>query len=784
MKKLYFLFIVLFAITVTQAWAQATTYYVKPATDGGDNNNNGLSWATAKATIAGAITAANPANGDMIFVAKGTYTANSGSAVISPGAKVGLKFYGGFTGTETSPDQRVFGTTSADSTNLVGNNFSVITNYSASASAITTTLYDGFTIKDGNRVGNGGGMYNQNIALITVTNCIFKNNKTTISGSTVTNGGGMWNSNSDVNVSNCIFVGNTSSGSGASIYNTNNQITVTDCKFYGNTAQKNGGGGLLASTGSSATITNCVFEGNKTNAGNGAAVSTYHTDAANPTAVSVSNCTFTRNAATGTGGGMYNYQNITITVSGCTFTDNTATTDGGGIFNNPSANATITDCTFTGNIATQNGGGLYNSASANGAITNCTFTSNIANNTAVATGGGGLFSTDAGPVITYCKFIGNKAANGGSILLTNAAATTKFVNCLFSGNMATNAGGASYINNSGTGNSSTPSFINCTIAANYAKNNGGGLYNTGSNSGTTVTVTNCIIYGNSSGIANNGTAGATATVTYSNVQYTGENNEVDYSSGTGNFNVDPKFTSLPAYSSTAPVTTGDYTLQNTSQAINAGDNNAISGYTTDLLGSPRVYNDVTVDMGAYEYQGVLPVKLSSFTAQKQGENIQLSWATASETNNSHFEVLRSDGSGFKVITTVQGNGTSDQAHTYSYTDTHPLAGVSYYQLRQVDVDGQSELSEIIPVKMDLQASELKVYASTAKRQVAVWFYTENAGAGKITITDVNGRKIASGTPTVEKGYNKFELPARLQKGVNILALTVNGEKYTAKFIAE
>ncbi|TZF84595.1 hypothetical protein FW774_06305 [Pedobacter sp. BS3] len=532
-------------------------------TTNGSVLNDGKSWATAK-TLDAAIAAA--VSGDSIFVAKGTYTATSGSALITlTGANNGIMLYGGFAGTETILNQRNL---TANTTILQGDGNRVIYNQGSSALPITGVVYDGFTITGGNVTGSGGGMYNT-YANITVANCIFKEN--------------------------------TSSASGGGMYNGNNQITLTNCKFYSNTANTNGGGGVLVSSGSSATITNCVFDDNKTSAGNGAGVSTYHIDAANPTTVSVSNCTFTRNAATGTGGGMYNYQNITITVSGCTFSDNTATTDGGGIFNNPSANATITNSTFTSNTATLNGGGIYNSASSNGAITNCTFISNIANNTATATGGGGLFSTNASPMVTYCKFMGNKAANGGGILLTNAAATTKFVNCLFSGNMATNAGGASYINNSGTGSSCEPSFINCTIAANYAKNTGGGLYNTGSNGGTTITVTNCIVYGNSGGIANSAAAGATATVTYSNVQFMGASNEVDYSTGTGNFNVDPKFTNLPAYSSTAPVTTGNYTLQGTSTLINKGNNNAINGYTTDLAGNPRI-NNTTIDMGAYEHQ--------------------------------------------------------------------------------------------------------------------------------------------------------------------------------------
>ena len=52
---------------------------------------------------------------------------------------------------------------------------------------------------------------------------------------------------------------------------------------------------------------------------------------------------------------------------------------------------------------------------------------------------------------------------------------------------------------------------------------------------------------------------------------------------------------------------GNIRLQPCSPAINAGDNSAVpAGITTDLDGNPRFYNNGTVDMGAYEYQGEKP----------------------------------------------------------------------------------------------------------------------------------------------------------------------------------
>lgn len=539
-------------------------YFVTP---NGNVLNDGKSWATAK-SLEAAIAAA--VSGDSIFVAKGTYAAVSGNALISlSAANDGIRLYGGFAGTETSLKQRVFGTTAADSTILEGNNNRVIFNNATPALPITDIIYDGFTITNGLATGStsGGGMYNY-YASVTVNNCIFKDNR--------------------------------SGGSGGGMYNTYNTITVSNCKFYGNIADANGGGALLASTGSNAVIDNCVFDSNAathTSSGIGGGVSTY-SDAV-PTTVTVTNSTFNRNSSASRGGGMFNSRNVTTTISGCTFTNNTAV-NGAGMYNNTDSAPNISNCTFTGNIATTYGGGMYNFTNSAPDISNCTFTSNEANSAAstTGTGGGGLYSVDANPTIIYCVFLGNKAANGGGVNISNAG-TLKFINCLLAGNKANNAGGAAYITNT-AGKTCTPTFINSTIAGNNA-NTGGGMYNTGtaSSNGTNAVITNCIIYGNTTGIINSAAAGATATVTYSNVQYTG-GSETNYASGTGNINANPLFVSSPAYS-TAPFTGGNYALQGGSPAINAGNNSAINGYATDLAGNPRIKN-TTVDMGAYEYQ--------------------------------------------------------------------------------------------------------------------------------------------------------------------------------------
>jgi hypothetical protein len=96
---------------------------------------------------------------------------------------------------------------------------------------------------------------------------------------------------------------------------------------------------------------------------------------------------------------------------------------------------------------------------------------------------------------------------------------------------------------------------------------------------------------------------------------------------------------------------------------------------------------------------VVPVELVSFEASTNGTNVDLNWATATETNNQGFEVQRSSGSEFKTIAFVDGHGTTTQTQVYSYTDRNVNVGSYSYRLKQVDFDGSFNYSKVIEVNV-------------------------------------------------------------------------------------
>jgi hypothetical protein len=99
--------------------------------------------------------------------------------------------------------------------------------------------------------------------------------------------------------------------------------------------------------------------------------------------------------------------------------------------------------------------------------------------------------------------------------------------------------------------------------------------------------------------------------------------------------------------------------------------------------------------------GVLPVELIFFKAFIGIDHIKLSWATASELNFDYFDIEKStDGTNFKSIATVKGNGTTSERHDYVLTDEKPIIGKSYYRLKSIDYDGYTEYFDVVMVDFD------------------------------------------------------------------------------------
>ncbi|MEP2771627.1 MAG: fibronectin type III domain-containing protein [Fulvivirga sp.] len=139
----------------------------------------------------------------------------------------------------------------------------------------------------------------------------------------------------------------------------------------------------------------------------------------------------------------------------------------------------------------------------------------------------------------------------------------------------------------------------------------------------------------------------------------------------------------------------------------------------------------------------LPVDLISFSYKVIEGEVILSWQTATEINNSHFEVQRTNNPmKFETIGQVQGAGNSENINSYSFNDSSPLYE-NLYRIKQVDFDGKFEFSNILKVSMAGESfDDLKIYpVPTTSNNINIRGRV-NSSSNKITIEfiDIIGKK--------------------------------------------
>jgi archaellin len=113
-------------------------------------------------------------------------------------------------------------------------------------------------------------------------------------------------------------------------------------------------------------------------------------------------------------------------------------------------------------------------------------------------------------------------------------------------------------------------------------------------------------------------------------------------------------------------------------------------------------NNNSTDFAVVSPNTALPIELTTFQARAENEAVQLSWTTASESNNDRFEVQERVGDTWNKVSEVKGNGTSTVSNNYAVAMQNLEAGYHTFRLKQVDYDGKTSYSDEVRVLIELQ----------------------------------------------------------------------------------
>lgn len=181
---------------------------------------------------------------------------------------------------------------------------------------------------------------------------------------------------------------------------------------------------------------------------------------------------------------------------------------------------------------------------------------------------------------------------------------------------------------------------------------------------------------------------------------------------------------------------------------------------------------------------ILAVTDLNFTAQKQGNIALLKWGTASETNNSYFNVERStDGINWQVIGTVTAKGNSTTLTSYSFADALPVGGTNYYRLKQVDVNGIFKYSQ---VKALLFSDNwlVKTYPNPVQNLMLLEFNSNKDEDAAIIIYAASGQVVYKTQRRLSKGLNRVKLNTlqALAQGAYIVTISTTENIFRSKFV--
>lgn len=199
-------------------------------------------------------------------------------------------------------------------------------------------------------------------------------------------------------------------------------------------------------------------------------------------------------------------------------------------------------------------------------------------------------------------------------------------------------------------------------------------------------------------------------------------------------------------------------------------------------------NSATITFNTVAVNGPLPIQLLDFTATLLEENatrkVKLDWTTVTEMNSAHFIVQKSkDLVKWEDVVQVKAAGNSATNIDYSSNDLEPYMGLSYYRLKQFDLDGEYDYSKIRSVNWKTDgASNVRLHPNPTSDVLNVTVNLEGRSLIEVKLRGIDGRVVQSAVAYVERGNNDLEMDlSKLANGVyNLTVYKDNQEFYTSK----
>lgn len=203
----------------------------------------------------------------------------------------------------------------------------------------------------------------------------------------------------------------------------------------------------------------------------------------------------------------------------------------------------------------------------------------------------------------------------------------------------------------------------------------------------------------------------------------------------------------------------------------------IVGFTDVTLNSGEVFTLITSASAA------LPVTWKSFTASLIPGGVSLKWVVDNNEDGKTYEIEHStDGRNFSKTGEVLNN-KNIQSYKFTYPTT--AAGVHYFRIHQVDLDGKAIYSKVVTVVIKGNST----YTIRLLNNPVINNYAEfeiiagKPGRASIELWSSGGARLASQQQSITQGTNKVRVPmSRGAAGTYIIKVQVGDAVVTERVI--
>lgn len=171
----------------------------------------------------------------------------------------------------------------------------------------------------------------------------------------------------------------------------------------------------------------------------------------------------------------------------------------------------------------------------------------------------------------------------------------------------------------------------------------------------------------------------------------------------------------------------------------------------------------------------LPVSFTSFGADVQKRQVLLKWQTAAASNTGNIWVEKSkDGIQWQAVIGILPVPITTQT-AYKATDKDPMAGTSYYRLKEITNNGEIYYSRIVRINLtEEEGLKLKTYPNPFRDQFNIELNWPAKEIIIIRLFNEKGQLIKSQMQSVEKGFQVIPITQLNSAGKGNYFLQIQG----------